>query len=68
MRILRCKENEIALAAQKNVRVALVQVFTWLYTLCNQITHGGATYNSQVNREQLNDAYNLLNILIPLSH
>ena len=55
----------IALAA-KNVPAALVQVFTRLYTLRNQIIHGGATYNSQVNREQLKDACNLLNKLIPL--
>ncbi|GGW57065.1 hypothetical protein [Alishewanella tabrizica] len=50
----------------KNVPAALAQVFTRLYTLRNQIIHGGATYNSQVNREQLKDACNLLNKLIPL--
>lgn len=44
----------IALAA-KNVPAALTQVFTKLYTLRNQIIHGGATYNSQINREQLKD-------------
>jgi len=55
----------IALAAKK-VPGALAQVFTRLYTLRNQIMHGGATYNSQINREQLKDACNLLNKLIPL--
>lgn len=55
----------VALAA-KNVPAALAQIFTRLYTLRNQIIHGGATYNSQVNREQLKDACNLLNKLIPL--
>lgn len=55
----------IALAAKK-VPASLVQVFTGLYTLRNQIIHCGATYNSQVNREQLKDACNLLNKLIPL--
>lgn len=52
--------------ASKNVPVAMAQIFTRLYTLRNQIIHGGATYNSQVNREQLKDACNLLNKLIPL--
>lgn len=57
----------IALAA-KTVPAALPQVFTKLYTLRNQIIHGGATYNSQINREQLKDACNLLNKLIPLDY
>ena len=52
--------------SSKNVPVAMAQIFTRLYTLRNQIIHGGATYNSQVNREQLKDACNLLNKLIPL--
>lgn len=55
----------IALAS-KNVPVAMAQIFTRLYTLRNQIIHGGATYNSQVNREQFKDACNLLNRLTPL--
>lgn len=55
----------IALAA-KNVPAALTQVFTKLYTLRNQIIHGGATYNSQINREQLKDACYLLSTLISL--
>lgn len=55
----------IVLAA-KNVPAALTQAFTRLYTLRNQIIHGGATYNRQVNRKQLKDAGNLLNKLIPL--
>ena len=55
----------IALAAKK-APAALAQVFTRLYTLQNQAIHSGATFNSQVNREQLKDACNLLNKLIPL--
>lgn len=38
----------------------LAVVFERLYTLRNQIFHGGSTYNSRVNREQLKDACNLL--------
>ena len=33
--------------------------------LRNQIMHGGATFNSTVNRSQLKDACNILSTLIP---
>jgi len=37
-----------------------------LYTLRNQLIHGGATYKSEVNRSQVGDGCNMLNLLIPL--
>lgn len=37
-----------------------------LYTLRNQILHGGATWNSLVNRYQMRDAVAILSKLIPL--
>ncbi|HEX9207666.1 MAG TPA: hypothetical protein VF851_05475 [Steroidobacteraceae bacterium] len=37
-----------------------------LYTLRNQLIHGGATWNSQVNRAQLRDGVNLLGKLVPI--
>lgn len=37
-----------------------------LYTLRNQLVHGGATWNSQVNREQLRDCTRLMGELMPL--
>lgn len=37
-----------------------------LYTLRNQIIHGGATYKSKVNRAQVRDACNILKMLIPI--
>lgn len=40
-------------------------MFSRLYTLRNQILHGCATFNSQVNREQLRDGCNILLLLIP---
>ncbi|SNY58408.1 hypothetical protein SAMN06297280_3392 [Arsukibacterium tuosuense] len=52
--------------ADKDVPLALSCIFTRLYTLRNQLIHGGATHNSSINREQLKDACNLLNKLIPL--
>lgn len=44
-----------ALAAQDTGALLMV-LFDRLYTLRNQIMHGGATYASSANRDQLNDA------------
>lgn len=41
-------------------------VFERLYTLRNQIVHGGATHNSQVNRSQLVDGCAILSRVVPL--
>lgn len=41
-------------------------VFNRLYTLRNQLVHGGATWNGAVNRNQLRDCVNLLSKLVPL--
>lgn len=43
----------------------LVHLFNRLYTLRNQLIHGGATFNSRVNRAQLKDGCNILSLLIP---
>ncbi|HCG6517295.1 TPA: hypothetical protein NJ338_002607 [Vibrio parahaemolyticus] len=40
-------------------------VFSRLYTLRNQIIHGGATYGSSANRQQLKDCTSLLEQIIP---
>ena len=45
--------------------VVLRLVLQRLYTLRNQLIHGGATWNSSVNREQLRDANCLLHKLVP---
>ena len=37
-----------------------------IYTLRNQLVHGGATWNGSVNRAQLQDCVNLLHKLVPL--
>ena len=42
--------------ANQDTAGVLNAVFDRLYTLRNQIMHGGATYHSQVNRPQLKDA------------
>jgi hypothetical protein len=41
-------------------------VLSRLYTLRNQLMHGGATWNSSVNRDQIRDCGNLLGKLVPL--
>ncbi|WP_301098929.1 HEPN domain-containing protein [Otariodibacter sp.] len=61
------KERERFLSSlekQKTERILDV-MFSRLYTLRNQIIHGGATYQSSVNREQLRDGCNILSLLIP---
>lgn len=59
------KKLNAALAAQDTATVLLV-LFGRLYTLRNQIMHGGATFGSSANRNQLKDACNILNALLPL--
>ncbi|MCM2678096.1 HEPN domain-containing protein [Echinimonas agarilytica] len=41
-------------------------VLARLYTLRNQLMHGGATWNSSVNRHQIRDCVCILNELVPL--
>lgn len=41
-------------------------VFDRLYVLRNQLVHGGATWNSQTNRAQIEDGVAILGTLVPL--
>ncbi len=41
-------------------------VLNRLYTLRNQLIHGGATWNGKVNRKQLRDCTQLLGKLLPV--
>lgn len=52
--------------ASGNTPQLLGMVFNRLYTLRNQLMHGGATWNSSVNRKQLKDCANLLGKLVPV--
>lgn len=56
---------QLALAGG-NTPVVLGIVFSRLYTLRNQLIHGGATWNGAVNRKQLRDCVSLLGKLVPL--
>lgn len=50
---------------RKDTVLVLSIVFRRLYTLRNQLVHGGSTWNSQVNRTQLNDCTALLFKIVP---
>lgn len=51
--------------SQQDTATVLAIVFARLYTLRNQLIHGGATCNSSANRQQLKDCTGLLNKIIP---
>lgn len=52
--------------ARQQVPELLSVVLDRLYVLRNQLMHGGATYQSQVNREQVRDGCRMLVVLMPL--
>jgi hypothetical protein len=55
----------VALGKQDTVTVLSI-VLSRIYTLRNQLVHGGATWGSSVNREQLRDCTNFMSKLVPL--
>ena len=61
-------ENQAAQKALKrgNTVKLLDIVFTRLYLLRNQLIHGGATWNSSVNRSQVEDGARIMQKLTPL--
>lgn len=59
------KRATTALANQDTLTVLTI-VFNRLYTLRNQLMHGGATWNSSVNRQQTGDGVRILGFLIPV--
>ena len=54
----------LALKEQDTVGVIGI-LLARMYTLRNQLVHGGATWNSSVNRDQLKDATSFLGKLVP---
>jgi hypothetical protein len=51
--------------AGRNTAAVLSIVLSRMYTLRNQLIHGGATWNSSVNRDQLRDCSAFLGKLVP---
>ncbi|NJC05775.1 hypothetical protein GGQ97_001568 [Sphingomonas kaistensis] len=54
-----------ALAAHDTATILSI-LFDRLYVLRNQLVHGGATWNSEVNRAQVRDGGALLGCLLPI--
>ena len=54
-----------AMAQQDTARILSV-LFDRLYVLRNQLVHGGATWNSNVNRDQVRDGTAVLGSLLPI--
>ena len=55
----------IALRDRSRTAIVLSIVLARLYTLRNQLVHGGATWNSSVNRDQVRDGCAILRELTP---
>jgi hypothetical protein len=52
--------------ARNDTKVVLSTLFDRLYVLRNQLLHGGATWDSKVNRGQVGDGYRILAALVPV--
>lgn len=51
---------------QKETLATLEIIFDRLYALRNQLVHGGSTWNSRTNREQVRNGANLMSMLVPV--
>jgi len=51
--------------SRHNTKMVLVTLFSSMYVLRNQLIHGGATWNSSVNRDQVRDSANILGKIVP---
>ncbi len=52
--------------SKENIEGLMEIVLERLYTLRNSLVHGGSTYNSKLNRAQLKDACNIMQLLAPI--
>ena len=60
------EKKKVAKALQQKHSVDILLVlFNRLYTLRNQLMHGGSTYKSSLNRKQLQDGCQILSALLP---
>jgi hypothetical protein len=65
-RLASAKKSAQSALASGNTPVLLSVVFDRLYTLRNQLIHGGATWGGKVNRNQIRDCTRLLGKLVPV--
>ncbi|AEG31327.1 HEPN domain-containing protein [Thiomicrospira cyclica] len=60
------KRDALIKLMQNDTPAVLSIVFDRLYVLRNQLIHGGATWNSEVNRQQVKDGRQLMQLFVPL--
>ena len=60
------KNRGLKTLADGNTRAALNIIFDRLYVVRNQIMHGGATWGTGRNREQVRDGARIMALLVPL--
>ena len=59
--------NVLSMALENSdTKTILSTLFDRLYVLRNQMIHGGATWNSSVNRDQVRDGARILRFLVPV--
>ncbi len=65
-RFTAARKAAYAALGNRDTAAVLGIILNRLYTLRNQLVHGGATWNSGVNREQVRDSVTLIGKLVPL--
>lgn len=60
------KKSALIALTERNVSLVMSIVLDRLYCLRNQLMHGGATYKSSVNRQQVKDGTRMLGELMPI--
>ncbi|QYJ85858.1 hypothetical protein K0I73_17090 [Shewanella mesophila] len=62
---LTAKQSATKALSRNDTEKLLSIVLSRVYTLRNQLLHGGATWNSEVNRQQIRDCTRLMEALVP---
>lgn len=62
----RSKRRVAVALKEQDTKAILSTLFDRLYVLRNQLVHGGATWNSAVNRDQVRDGARILGALVPV--
>lgn len=60
------RQRSVQALQKTNTKVILSTLFDRLYVLRNQLVHGGATWNSAINRNQVRDGVSILSFLLPI--
>lgn len=62
----RMKKRANTAFSSQDTHIILYVIFNHLYTLRNQLIHGGSTFESSANRKQLEESCKILGKLIPV--